>query len=65
MLGQPQGTGQSEARRHVESEDTGSFQVGPVRHEEGRHEREPSQLDDEAARPKIEQLMSIMGYEFL
>ena len=31
------------------SVDTGGFQVGPVHHEEGLHEREPSRLDDEAA----------------
>ena len=27
--------------------DTGGIQVGPVRHEESRHEREPRRLDDE------------------
>ena len=41
--------GQGEARRHAESVDTGGFHVGQVHHEEGRHEREPSRLDDEAA----------------
>ena len=49
VLGQPQRTGQSEARRHSESVDTGGFQVRLVRHEEGRHEGEPSRLDDETA----------------
>ena len=46
---QPQRTGQSEARRHAGSVDTGGFHVRPVRHEEGRHEREPSRLNDETA----------------
>ena len=47
--GQSEGTGQGEARRHAESVDTGGIQVRPVRHEEGRHEREPRRLDDETA----------------
>ena len=42
-------TGQSEARRHAESVDTGGIQVRQVRHEEGRHEREPSRFNDETA----------------
>ena len=49
MLGQPQRSGQGEARRHAEPVDTGGFQAGPVHHEEGRHERESSRPDDEAA----------------
>ena len=49
MIGQPLRIRQSEARRHAESVDTGSIQVRQVRHEEGRHEREPSRLDDETA----------------
>ena len=56
-LGQSQGAGQSEARRHAESVDTGGIQVRQVRHEEGRHEPLP--------KPKIEQLKSLMGYEFV
>ena len=43
------GLGKAKARRHAEPVDTGDFQVGPVHHEEGRHERESSRLDDEAA----------------
>ena len=50
--GQPQGIGHGETRRHAESVDTGGIQVRQVRHEEGRHER-------------IEQLMSIVGCEFM
>ena len=48
-LGQSQRAGQSEARRHAESVDTGGIQVRQVRHEEGRHEREPSRFNDETA----------------
>ena len=47
VLGQPQGCGQGETRRHAV--DTGGFPVRPIRHEEGRHERESSRLDGEAA----------------
>ena len=47
--GQPQRPGQGKARRYAESVDTGGFQIWPVHHEEVRHEREPSRLDDEAA----------------
>ena len=36
------GSGQSEARRHAESVDTGGFQIRRVLHEESRHEREPN-----------------------
>ena len=46
---QSQRAGQSEAIRHAELVDTGGFQVGLIHHEEGRHERESSRLDDEAA----------------
>ena len=49
MLGQPQRIGQDEARRHAESVDAGRIQVRQVRQEEGRHERETSQLDVETA----------------
>ena len=49
VLGQPQGSGQSEARRHAESVDTGGFQIQPVLDEESRHEHEFRRLDDEAA----------------
>ena len=48
-LGQSQRAGQSEARRHAESVDAGGIQVRQVRHEEGRHEREPSRFNDETA----------------
>ena len=49
-LGQSQETGQSESRRHAESVDIGGIQVRQVRHEEGRHEREPSsRFNDETA----------------
>ena len=44
----PKRTGHSEARRHAESVDTGGIQVKEVRRE-GRHEREPSRLDDQTA----------------
>ena len=48
LPGQSQRIGQGEACRHAESVDTGSIQVRQVRREEeGRHEREPSRLDDE------------------
>ena len=47
--GQPQRSGQSEARRHAESVDTGGFQFGPVHHEESWHERESRQPCDETA----------------
>ena len=33
----------------IESVDTGGIQVRKVRHEEGRHEREPSRLNDETS----------------
>ena len=50
VLGQPQRTGQSEARRHAESVDAGGIQVRQVCHEdEGRHERERRRPDDETA----------------
>ena len=49
VLGQPQRSGQGEARRRAESVDTGGIQIWPVHHEESRHEREPSRLDDETA----------------
>ena len=49
VLGQPQRTGQGEACRHAELVDTRIFQVRTVRHEESRHMREPSRLDDETA----------------
>ena len=45
--GQSQRIGQGDARRHAESVDTGGIQVRQVRHEEGRHEREPSLYNDE------------------
>ena len=41
--------------------DTGGIQVRQVRHEEGRHVN-PADL---MTKPKIEQLMSLMGYEFV
>ena len=67
VLGQQQRIGQGEARRHAEFVETGGIIQGrQVRHEEGRHEREPSRLNDEtAAEPTIEQLMNIIGYEFV
>ena len=37
---------------------------GQVRHEEGRHEREPTRLQP-LPKPQIEQLMKIMGWEFM
>ena len=46
VLGQPWRSGESKARRHAESLDTGGFQIRPVHHEESRHERERSRLDD-------------------
>ena len=49
VLGQPQRSGQGEARRRAESVDTGGIQIWLVHHEESRHEREPSRLDDETA----------------
>ena len=64
-LGQSQRAGQSEARRHAESVDTGAIQVRQVRHEEGRHEREPSRLTKPLPKPRVEQLMSLMGYDFV
>ena len=48
VFGQPQRIGQSEAR-HAESVNTRGIQIRQVRHEEGRHEREPSGLNDETA----------------
>ena len=41
--------GLGKARRYAESVDTGGFQIRPVRHEESRHERETSRLDDKTA----------------
>ena len=41
------GTGQSEARRHAQSVDTGGFQILPAHDEESRHEHESRRLDDE------------------
>ena len=41
------GLDKSKARRYAEPVDPGGFQVRPVRHEESRHEREASRLDDE------------------
>ena len=65
-FGQPQGIGQGEARRHAESVDTGGFQIWPVHHEESRHERESRRpLTKPSAKPKIEQLLGIMGYRFI
>ena len=42
VLGQPQRSEQGKACRYAESVDTGGFQSRAIRHEEGRHEREPS-----------------------
>ena len=42
VLGQQQTIGQGEACRQVELVDTGSFQVRLFRHEDSRHEHEPS-----------------------
>ena len=39
------GLGKSEARRHAESVDTGGLQIGPIYHEESRHERESRRPD--------------------
>ena len=49
VLGQPQRTGQGEARRHAVYMDTGGIQVRKVRHEESRHECEPSRPNHETA----------------
>ena len=49
VLRQSQWIGQGEARRHAESVETGGIQVRQVRSTEGRHEREPSRLDDETS----------------
>ena len=66
VRGQSQRAGQSEACPHAEPVNTGGFQVGQVRHEEGRHEREPLRLNDETdVEIGIEQLMNIMANEFM
>ena len=65
-LGQPQRPGQSEARRHAEPVDTGGIRIRSISHEEDWHDCEPCRSDGETVtKQKVEQLMSIMGYEFL
>ena len=64
--GQPQRNGQGERRRHAELVDTGGIQVGQVRQEESRYERESADLMTKPLPgPNIEQLMRIMGYKFM
>ena len=48
QFGQPQETGESETRRCAVPVDRGGFQVREICHKEGRHEREPRRLDDQA-----------------
>ena len=64
--GQPQRNGQGETRRHAEPVDTGGIQVGQVRQEESRYERESADLMTKPLPgPKIEQLMRTSGYKFM
>ena len=59
------GSGQSETRRRAKLVDTGAIQVNEIRHFSSRHERASRRLMTKPMpRPKIEQCMNIMGYEF-
>ena len=66
-LGQSQRAGQSEARRHAESVDTGGIQVrqGSSTKKVGTSVNPADLMTKPLPKLKIEQLMSLMGYEFV
>ena len=63
VLGQPQRIGQSEARRHAESVDTGGIQVRWVR--DGTSVNPADLMTKPLPKPKIDQLVNLMGNEFM
>ena len=69
VLGEPQRSGQSETFRRAELVDIKKkgLQVRKVRHEGSAYEREPpaDMVTKPLPGPKIEQVMKILGYEFV
>ena len=63
--GQSQRIRQGEARQHAESVDTGGIQVRQVRHEKVRSMNPADIMTKPMPRLKIEQLVNIMGDEFM